>query len=213
MTGGTGTAGAKVLHLTDDSATTTNPHHTVAGPRFNIVSGSNGTVSGSGASDRVYGWFYPELAALVFSKTELSSSIPGQAASSSNATVYNDDDFKGFGNSNTISADNYKNALRFVNCLKTSGAYMQFRSEEDVTSTHYFCRLRANQMNFSNNPTFVSGSYNKIRNTDTHGNPQTFITGLGLYNSAGQLLAIAKLSKPIKKNFASEATVKVKLTY
>ena len=45
------------------------------------------------------------------------------------------------------------------------------------------------------------------------GNPQTFITGVGLYNSSGQLLAIAQLSKPLKKNFASEATIKVKLTY
>ena len=68
-------------------------------------------------------------------------------------------------------------------------------------------------MNFTNNPTFVSGSKNKIRNLDMHGNPQTFLTGVGLYNSAGQLLAIAKLSSPLKKNFASEATVKVKLTY
>ena len=46
-----------------------------------------------------------------------------------------------------------------------------------------------------------------------HGNPQTFISGLGLYNAAGQLLAIAKLSSPLKKYFASEATIKVKLTY
>ena len=45
------------------------------------------------------------------------------------------------------------------------------------------------------------------------GNPTTFISGLGLYNAAGQLLATAKLSSPLKKNFASEATVKVKLTY
>ena len=46
-----------------------------------------------------------------------------------------------------------------------------------------------------------------------HGNPTTFITGIGLYNSGGQLLAIAELSKPLKKNFASEATIKVQLTY
>jgi len=45
------------------------------------------------------------------------------------------------------------------------------------------------------------------------GNPTTFITGIGLYNSAGQLLAIAEMSKPLKKNFVSEATIKVKLTY
>jgi len=45
------------------------------------------------------------------------------------------------------------------------------------------------------------------------GNPSTFITGIGLYNSTGQLLATARLSSPLKKNFASEATIKVKLTY
>ena len=45
------------------------------------------------------------------------------------------------------------------------------------------------------------------------GNPTTFITGVGLYNGAGQLLATAKLSSPLKKNFVSEATIKVKLTY
>jgi hypothetical protein len=89
----------------------------------------------------------------------------------------------------------------------------RLRSEEDQTQENYFCRIRAEQYNFSANPSFTSGSKNKIRNTDMHGNPQTFITGIGLYNSAGQLLAIAKLSSPLKKNFASEATIKVKLTY
>ena len=45
------------------------------------------------------------------------------------------------------------------------------------------------------------------------GNPTTFISGIGLYNAVGQLVAVAKVSSPIKKNFASEATIKVKLTY
>ena len=87
------------------------------------------------------------------------------------------------------------------------------RSEEDQTEENYFCRIKAEQYNFSSNPSFVSGSKNKLRNTDQFGDPHTFITGVGLYNSAGQLLAIAKLSKPLLKNFATEATIKVKLTY
>ena len=94
-----------------------------------------------------------------------------------------------------------------------SSTSLRLRSEEDQTQENYFCRIRAEQYNFSANPTFVSGSKNKVRNLDMHGNPQTFITGVGLYNSSGQLLAIAKLSSPLKKNFASEATIKVKLTY
>ena len=67
--------------------------------------------------------------------------------------------------------------------------------------------------NFTANSTFVSGGLNKLRHINMMGNPTTFITGIGLYNSAGQLLAIASLSKPLIKNFASEATIKVKLTY
>jgi hypothetical protein len=103
-----------------------------------------------------------------------------------------------------------------ITCLQLAGSgstVLRLRSEEDQTQENYFCRIRAEQYNFSANPSFTSGSKNKIRNLDMHGNPQTFIAGIGLYNSAGQLLAIAKLSSPLKKNFASEATVKVKLTY
>ena len=115
--------------------------------------------------------------------------------------------------SNTVKAANYKNALRFINCLKTPGAYMQFRSEEDLTSTHYFCRFKAAQMNFSNNPTFVSGTANEIRHTSMQGNPTVFISGIGLYSGDGTLAAIGKLSTPLKKNFSTEGTVKVKLDW
>ena len=46
-----------------------------------------------------------------------------------------------------------------------------------------------------------------------NGNPQTFITGVQLFNEAGDIVAVANLSTPLKKNFSSEATIKVKLTY
>ena len=68
-------------------------------------------------------------------------------------------------------------------------------------------------MNFSNNPTFTSGSKNQLRHEAMHGDPQTFITGVGLYNGSGIMVATAHLSTPIKKNFSTEATIKVKLTF
>ena len=116
---------------------------------------------------------------------------------------------------NLDAKGNPQNALRLINCMymMSSSVALRLRSEEDQTQENYFCRIKAEEYNFSSNHTFVSGSKNKIRAADMHGNPQTFITGVGLYNSSGQLLAIAKLSKPLKKNFASEATIKVKLTY
>ena len=112
------------------------------------------------------------------------------------------------------AGSNAKNAIRFVNCMRNvDGMSLRLRSEEDATQENYFCRIGANDFNFTSNPTFVSGSKNKMTNTDMFGGPTTFITGIGLYNSSGQLLAVAELSKPLKKTFASEATVKVKLTY
>ena len=45
------------------------------------------------------------------------------------------------------------------------------------------------------------------------GNPTTFVNQVQLYNSTGDVVAVAHLSTPLKKNFSSEATIKVKLTY
>ena len=90
---------------------------------------------------------------------------------------------------------------------------MRFRDEEDQVIAQYFCRVHSGQGNFSNNPTFVSGSLNELRNKKMKGNPQTFITGVQLYNDAGHVVAVANLSTPLKKNFSTEATIKVKLTY
>ena len=45
------------------------------------------------------------------------------------------------------------------------------------------------------------------------GNPTTFITSVQLYNGAGDMVAVGNLSTPLKKNFSSEATIKVRLNY
>ena len=218
---GSGRSGKK-LHLTDDSATVA-AVATPGGPRHNIVSGTLGSPVVA-ASTKTYGWFYPEMGIMLFSGTMLSSSIPGPRGAEGVVPVWSNvhtgittaayTGSIGFA-PNVSSTTNGKNALRFVNCMKAmaGSTNLRLRSEEDQTQENYFCRIKAEEYNFSANPTFVSGSKNKIRAADMHGNPQTFITGVGLYNSSGQLLAIAKLSSPLKKNFASEATIKVKLTY
>ena len=206
-----GTDGAPKLDLTDDSANKT-PTSTPVGDRYNIVSGSAGTISGSGASDRTYGFFYPDTGILVFSATELSASMPGKGANKNDTVEFDKLEHKGFAFS-TQTNNNEKTALRFINCLQPTGAKLSFRDEEDQVSAQYFCRVRSGHANFSNNPTFVSGSENKLRNDKMRGNPQTFITSVQMYNNAGDMVAVGHLSKPLKKNFSSEATIKVKLTY
>ena len=213
-------SGSMLLHLTDDSKTT-EPKITAVGHRYNIVSGSQGVTSGSGAAHRTYGWFYPDIGTMVFSAAELSGSIPGMynptehTASFYGADGTPPDPFvSSSGLSPYLSGDfDAKNALRFVNCLQPNGAYLQFRGEEDQNSVSYFCRVHAGQMNYSNNPTFISGSDNMIRNESMRHDPHVYITGVNLYSSDGILVATAKLSSPIKKNFGTEATIKVKLTY
>ena len=217
---GTGADGATILELTDDSVNGT-PTATPVGDRYNIVSGAAGTVVGNGAADRTFGFFYPEVGVLVFSAAEVSSSIPGSGSTANldDVVVFDNDPqdtsankYRGLGYYKGTSVDT-KTALRFINCLKPTGAKLSFRDEEDQVSAQYFCRVYSGQANFSNNPTFVSGSENKLRNDKMRGNPQTFITSVQLYNENHDMVAVANLSKPLKKNFSSEATIKVKLTY
>jgi hypothetical protein len=206
-----GTVGTQVLKLTDDSVSS-EATATPVGDRYNIVSGAAGTVSGSGATYKTYGWFYPDMGVLVFSAAELSASIPGKGADKNDTVAFDDNTHKGFVTPTTTDA-NRKTALRFINSLQPTGASMVFRDEEDQVSAQYFCRVRSGHCNFSNSPTFVSGSLNELRHEKMEDNPQTFITSVQLYNDSGHMVAVANLSKPLRKNFHSEATIKVKLTY
>ena len=199
-----------IVYLTDDSVNES-PTATPAGDRYNIVSGALGTVNAE-ATDRTYGWFYPDMGMMVFSATELSASIPGKHESRNNTVVFRSGSQLGFAWS-TDTNNNEKTALRFINCLADKSGSLTFRDEEDQVSAQYFCRVKSGHMNFSNNPTFVSGSLNELRQKTMRGNPTTFITSVQLYNSTGEMVAVGNLSTPLKKNFSSEATIKVKLTY
>jgi hypothetical protein len=224
--------GTDILQLTDDSAYN-GAVATPAGPRYNIVSGALGNVNTTlhASTIRTYGWFYPDQALMIFSGAELSASIPGigrtTTAAGGTGTEHITASFGviGAGNKMFYSSSGFapnldntadsQNSLRFVNCMKNMGSSvsLRMRAEEDLTQENYFCRVTAGNYNFTNNPTWTSGSSNKIKHSTMRGNPTTFITGVGLYSGTGALMATAKLSSPIKKNFVSEATIKVKLTY
>ena len=215
--------GSKPLTLTDDSAND-DPTATPAGDRYNIVSGSDGTIVNP-ATTRNFGYYYPSVGILVFSEQELSASIPGSTVSSSAAVIFQGREAKGAAakanplrghagfHTNPVTNQDSNNALRFANCLRADGAKLKFRDEEDQISKQFFCRFPANNLNFSNNPTFVSGSDNELRQKTMWDNPTVYITQVQLYNGTGDIVAVGSLSTPLKKNFSSEATIKVKLTY
>ena len=94
---------------------------------------------------------------------------------------------------------------------KTGG--IQARSSEKITATYYFVRVKNGEYNYSNNPSFTTGSLGEIGYSSFVSDPQTYITSIGLYNNSRELLAVAKLSQPLLKSFTREALVKVKLDF
>jgi hypothetical protein len=89
---------------------------------------------------------------------------------------------------------------------------LSFNNTTEINSTVYFCRAPSNKFNYSANPTYVSGSKIRVKNIGQD-NPVAYVTTVGLYNSANELLAVAKLSEPLKKSVDNELTIRVRLDY
>ena len=225
-----GTGHAQQLLLTDDSVNDS-PTATPVGDRYNIVSGAAGTVVSS-SSERTFGHYYPHMGMMVFSGAELSASIPGYSDAASKgihsitASFSADPSNLAFQTAsgftpNLYNDGNPKNALKFVNCLRNIGSQdIRLRSSQEQEKRSYFCTIPTNECNHTTNPTFVSESTDangitqaKLLHTSMRGNPTVYITGVGLHDGSGELLAVAKLSTPIQKNFGTQQTIKVNLTY
>ena len=89
---------------------------------------------------------------------------------------------------------------------------IQFNNTVELNSTIYFCRVKNNQYNYSANPTYLSQSQIRVKKESTD-MPVSYITTVGLYNDANELLAVAKLSEPLKKTPDTEFTIRVRLDY
>lgn len=112
----------------------------------------------------------------------------------------------------------YNHAALFVSINKAINAAnydrgFQARSAETISSTHYFVRLRNKQFNYSNNPTFYNTSNGSLVQSDFRNNPKVYVTSVGLYNEQNELLAVAKLSKPVRKSFDEEVLLRVRLDF
>jgi hypothetical protein len=89
---------------------------------------------------------------------------------------------------------------------------LSFNNTTELNSTIYFCRMNHNEFNYSSNPTYLNGSKIRVKNVsgDT---PVAYCTGVGLYSSDNELMAVAKLSEPLKKDPTNELTLRVRLDY
>ena len=195
--------------LTDDSkgkpAT-----KTIAGFRYNIVSGALGDSTGSAS----VGWFYPDMGVMVFDAKILSGTLPGGPQTVMSSSILRTDDHTTGLAFDTRSEGSADNAGKIAQAIML--AEQVFRNEENQRSTSYFCRAQGPHFNYSNNPTFISSSgdgTNQLNFPDWQGRTKTFITTVGLYDATYNLVAIGRLSKPIFKDRGTEAIIKVNLTY
>ena len=192
---------SQVLRLIDDS-TINSATITDAGEVYDVVSGSIEQGVYNSSAPHVYGKLYRRLGIMILDANKLDQSASFGTVTGSE--VPGDNSYKLY---MAISG-----AAQYTDI---SGDPLGFagRSAERVKSTHYFCRVKNAEYNFSNNPSFVTGSEGDLSEPTFINDPTVYITTVGLYNERKECVAVAKVSKAIQKSFTKEALVKVKLEF
>lgn len=197
-----------LVKLTDNSNDITTVTYVDGGRVYYIVSGSNGSAAQSplisGASQRgftpsgSYGLFLPDIGLFVLNPLALA--MTGSSG--------------GIGLSLSTAATNAaasSNMTAIYNTF-TKGANFQLNSQETISSDYVFVRVKNQDYNYTTNPSFITGSGTLIYSNFIN-SPQTFPTTVGLYNDNNELLAVAKMSKALTKDFTKEALIRVKLDW
>lgn len=196
-------ASGATLNLTDNSKLVTTSTFADAGRVYELISGSLGNISagakntsGYTTSAGSYGKLLPDVGLIILNGKALDASV------SDGGIALNVDR-----SSDSVGTNNQKS----FNIIR-DGASFRIQSEETITSNFVFVRARNNEFNYSTNPSLITGS-GEIRHNVMVNTPQSFITAVGLYNDNNDLLAVAKLSRPLLKDFTKESLVRIKLDY
>ena len=104
------------------------------------------------------------------------------------------------------------NIQTFADSLRQRIYNLSFNNTTELNSSIYFCRANHNEFNYSSNPTYTSGSQIVVK-TSGDDLPVSYVTTVGLYSADNELLAVAKLSEPIRKDPTTELTFRVRLDY
>lgn len=215
-------SGAANITLCDNSNDVTTVTYLDCGRVFDLVSGSNGkattttsvgqigngyTVSGS------YGMYLPDIGVILLNASALTlTPASGGIGLSLDRLNYSLNPITSSLYTSSINNNNLFTAISGGYNPSTQKGGFQLNSQENVSSDYIFCRIKNGEYNYSSNPTFVSGSGDLLWSSMVF-NPQTYVTTVGFYNDNNQLLAVAKMSRPLTKDFTKEALIKVKLDW
>ena len=184
------------LHLTDNSKLVSVDTFLDCGRVYQLISGSDGTSydGGTGYSpdQGSYGLVLPDISTIILNPLAFSSSIAVEASRSFDSPG--------------------ENVSTIFNAISGAASF-EVNSEETLSSDYVFVRARNSEFNYSENPSYISGSTGDVLFDSLINSPQSFITTVGLYNDTNELLAVAKLSKPLVKDFTKETLLRVKLDF
>jgi len=201
------------LHLTDDSNMVNLPTYYGTQRAYQVISGSGGRAwNGNGYSvSGSYGLFLPDISTVLLNGAALDdASTPGTTGTDDGVGINLDS-----GLDASQNQDNPSKLYRHISGSTgdSTGQVFQLNSQETITSDFVFIRARNSEFNYSENPSFISGSTGEVIYNYFIDNPTSFPTAVGMYNDSNELLAVAKLSKPITKDFTKEALIRVKLDF
>jgi hypothetical protein len=198
------TSGSTTIKLTDNSVTNTTVSYIDAGRVYDLVSGSNGSATytalnanGFTFASGSYGKFLPDIGTIILNGEALKASV----GSGGLGMTINE----GF---NIAATTN----LNSINSILNQGASFSLQSEETISSNYIFVRVRNGEFNYSTNPSIITGS-GELRYDVLVNSPQAYMTTVGLYNDNNDLIGVAKLSRPLLKDFTKEALIRIKLDY
>lgn len=197
--------------LTDNSNDVSTVSYLDCGRVYDIVSGSNGSaqssplISGAPAKGYTpsgsYGLFLPDIGLIVLNPKALACPV-GASGGGLNLSL-----------SSGVTTSTSTINLTALFAAIQSGSSFQLNSQETISSDYVFVRIPNSGYNYSTNPSFISGSSGEMIYSNFINSPQTYITSVGMYNNNNELLAVAKLSKPLVKDFTKEALIRVKLDW
>ena len=191
------------LSLTDDSRTRSTVTFTDSGRVYELVSGALGVVNTSivstGYTSTVgsYGKFLPDVGVILLNGRALDASTANGGLNVGTTRA-----------ASVSGVTNFRNIFNLLN----GGAGFRLQAEETISSNFVFVRARNAEFNYSTNPSNITGS-GELRHSVMIDSPQSYITSVGLYNDNNDLLGVAKLSKPLLKDFTKESLLRIKLDY
>jgi hypothetical protein len=192
--------GSGVITLIDDSVQAS-PTIGEMGRVYNIVSGSISNKVYNPTSPEYYGLVYPDYGIMILDGKMLDNKLGFKTNVSSSSEA----------NNHFVMFNSISGSAIFTNSAGDKFGF-QARNTERISSTHYFVRVKNGLYNYSNNPSFVTGSNGDVI-TPFRDDPKTYVTTVGLYNDNQDLLAVAKLSKPLLKSFTRESLIRIKLDF